>query len=235
MKFRFLLVALAATAWAQSPKPIQLQVLSATVNLESHQIAIEVQNQSSKVVTAYILQIKWFDAGNKLIAHENVGLDGLAYEPDPARPLNEIQPGAISAFPIGVGASEETVSAKASVIGVVYADRTFEGSEAEDFFVGRANDAKESRRAIALLQSYPATPGAVRAALETLRAEPHAIGLGAVANGIHLSAEAAGGLLDKRQALPDLSVPSKQQWNEIIADLSKRAAFLEAESQEVRP
>ncbi|HEX3683352.1 MAG TPA: hypothetical protein VHU83_12525 [Bryobacteraceae bacterium] len=229
MKFRLLLLALAATAWAQT---LHLQVLSATVNPESHHITVEVQNQSSKVVTGYDLQIKLFDAAVKPIEQPgNVGVDLLAYNRTPQQ-WEEIQPGAISTFPVGVVASPDTVSAKATVTGVVYADRTFEGAGTEHFFVGRANDAKECRRAIALLRSYPATPEAVRAVLQNLRSQPHGIALGAVANSLHLAPAVAGTLADRRQAVPEIGVPAKEQWDEVIADLAKRAAFLEAESQE---
>lgn len=231
----FLLSLLAAAAWAQPS--ISLEVLSSAVDLESHRVIIDVANQSSKVVTAYTLTIRQLDASNKAIGEPgNVGVDLLAYRPEGAGSPqgSEIQPGATAAFPVGVVSLPDAASAKASVIGVVYADRTMEG-DAELFFVGRANDAREARAAIALLSPYPTTPDALRTLIERLRSMPHGIGLGALANGIHLPGDAAGALFDQKQPLPPIALPTVQQWDAIADDLRARAAFWEEQSQEERP
>lgn len=183
-------------------------------------------------MTAYDLEIKFLDAAAKPIERpDNVGVDLLAYSRTP-QSWEEIQPGAIARFPIGVTAPDDTASAVAVVTDVVYADRTSEGAQSKSVFVGRAHDAKEARQAITLLTPYPITAEALRLVLGKLRVMPHAIGPGVVANGVHLSGETAGVLFDPGQAVPDIGVPSTQQWDEIIAERSKRAAFFEAESQE---
>jgi len=235
---RFRMVPLAASlsiaAAAQIP---QLKVLSATVNLQSHNIAVRVENESSKVVTAYALAITQEDADGKPIKDasgnpsESVGVDLLEYDSQTAA-WKEIQPGAVSSFPIGTGLLPDAASVEASVTGVVYSDRTFEG-QAQNFFAGRANDAREARQALALLTPRPTTPAALESVLQKLRAMPHGIGLSVLANQVHITGVAAGALFDKKEPLPALAPPTAQQWDDIAAELSKRAAFWDAQSQAV--
>jgi hypothetical protein len=236
MKFLQILLSLAATAaWGQAT--ISLKVLSSAVDPESHRVVIDVANQSSKVVTAYTLTIRQLDGSNKEIAApQNIGVDLLAYHLEGAdsSQSNEIQPGASAVFPIGVVSFPDAASAQASVTGVVYSDRTKEGNGSL-LFVGRANDAKEARAALALMSPYPATPDALRTVIEKLRSMPHGIGLGALASGIHLPGDAAGALFDKEQPVPPIGLPTAQQWDSIAGELRARATFWEAQSQEVRP
>jgi len=213
-----------------------LKVLTATLNLESHNLAIEVQNQSSKVVTAYDLVIMQFDAAGKPIDGHNdsVGVDLLTYGPAPASSWREIQPGEIAEFPVRAVPLPDAVSARATVVDVVYADCTFEGDRAKSVFIGRANDAKEARAAVALLTPYPATSEGFEAALLKLRDAPHGIGLSVLAKRLNLSGETAGRLFDKKQQVPSIAIPAADEWGGIVAELDERAAFLESESRAVR-
>lgn len=223
--------ALVLSAAASAQVPIRVQVLTATVNLSTHALKIELQNQCDKPVTAYALDITQFDAsGNPVGQPESTGVDLLSNADGLNAPgWEEILPGAIAAFPVSVVARPETASAEAVVTGAVYADRTSEGKAAM-FFAGRANDAKEARAAIALLKPYPTTPQAVKSALQNLRGMTHGIGLSVFADQMHLSGEAAGALFSKEQPVPDMGVPSKQNWDGIVSKLENHAAFLEAQS-----
>lgn len=218
---------------------VQLEVLSSTVDFNSRNLKIELHNGSLKVATAYVLHIEQLDASGKLVGQaENLGIDALPndVEGSASPQWKSIQPGANTVVPIGTGVLADAVSAKVSVEGVVYADRTFEGSEkaVAPCFIGRANDAKEARKAAALLTPYPETEEAVQVAVKGLRLMPHGIGLGVIANQIGLSGDVAGVLFDRNRPVSGIGVPSRQQWDEIVAALSKRAAYLESESQEVR-
>jgi hypothetical protein len=235
------IAALLCAAGAGAQSPVHLTVLSTTVDPASRRIVIELENNSSKTVTAYMIAVQQFDAANRAIGDggkSGLGVDTVCYDAEPYRPpnWNPIQPGAIATFPIGVGALPDAVSAKASVTGVVYADRTAEGFEAAPFFVGRAADAKEAEEASALFKEHPSTPQAFGSTLEKLRAMPHGIGLRVFAAEVHLTGEGAGALFDKTRPLPAIApLPTSDQWDRMISELQKRAQFLADESQEVRP
>lgn len=229
-------LALAALFCGGAAAQSHLQVVSSNVDALSHERSVELFNTSGKTAVAYMLRVKEFDGGGKALASFEIGYDNLCFNPADRRNEDLIAPGKTSIRVIGRSAT--AFSIEVTVAGVVYDDRSFEGNWDDDvapFFVGRANDAKEARAAIALLTPYPTSPEALRSKLEALRSMPHGIGLITFANHANLSPGVAPALLDKRQPIPTLATLTQEQWDGVVADLAAMANFWEAHSHEVRP
>lgn len=229
-------VALSAFFCAAATAQTHLQVISSNVDPLDHQRGVELFNTSDKTVVAYMLRITQFDGAGKSLGSFEIGYDNLCFNPADPRNLDLIAPGKMALRVIGHDAT--AFSIEGTVAGVVYEDRSFEGDWDNDvapFFVGRANDAKEARAAIALLTPYPTTPESLRSKLESLRAMTHRIGLTTFANHAGVGPGPASALFDKRQPVPALALPTNEQWQGIVADLTKLANFWEAQSHEVRP
>jgi hypothetical protein len=224
----------AATA-AQTPQPIKLEVVSANVNLESHQLTIELHNQSDKIAVAYMLEIKEFDVSGKSLADTKTGWDYLYFNPadiPDQRERNLIPPGKTAR--LDPMTSTETFSAEVSVLAVVYQDRTFQGTESAVFplFDVRARTAQKLQKAAALMHgTYPVTPEAVRAAVQSLRALDCGSVNGALVNKVNLPVD----VLYKERPLPEMGVPDKKAWQETADSLSEESAFFAAQARQVHP
>ena len=221
-----------------APPPTGLKILSTTIDPTTQDItdqsgnitkvrhvSVQVQNKTNKTVVAYALLFHEFDKDGKEIhpggAGSGIDHTGPVNYPNETRQF--IQPGQIGSignYDVGPG----TVRAEATIIGVVYEDRTWEGEWAQIFFITRARRATETWQALDLLQSYPATPEETR---ETMRAMlalhlPHVTGV--IANTLHLGA-----------TLPDSDHPpeqvSRKQWEDIKTELERQAAWYEAPAQ----
>jgi hypothetical protein len=226
-------LAWSATAVAATDGAIQLKVLNASMNTETRTISVELQNQSFKVVTAYMLAVSELDGSGKILVQMNVGIDGLAYNPggDKARDSDLIQPGAISSN-TRLKAVPDAVSVQEHVSGVVYSDRTWEGTQdtVGPLFGQRSFIAQNLKKAINVLSGYPATPQAFRSAIQAAREiDPGHTSQVLYAN-FRLPAELA---TDPRHALPaTVTVPDRRDWQAALDSLSTEAEFWTRESQE---
>jgi len=231
MKSIFLAITLCSFAFAQR---IEMVITSTDFNPNTHRVDVHLLNESTKTVTAYVLQFQEFDAAGKQIYKTQTGWDNgindVRYPNDP-RKVEYIPPGEskiVTNF-----ASVDTSSLQVSVVGVVYNDLTAEGDYSGMFFAGRANSAKEAKEAIAILTPYPTTPEAMQSALARLRAQAHqgSATIALIANhmGTAFSAPAIRAKLTDAST-PITIVPTKEQMDAVIADLKANAAFYEAHS-----
>jgi hypothetical protein len=193
------------TAWvpsllaqAQPSSPKGLQVLSATFDIPTGQVTVQLHNASDKTIVAYVLETEGFDAqGNKVGEFQRI-FDYIGPEPNPAK-MNFIPPGQTGAVhytrpeapdprllkfhpeskasfdeaATKAAALDTMASVQLSVLEVVYEDRTYEGNSTTyigDIFDGRLRKLELARRALKLmLKDYPATQEERREAMSWLR------------------------------------------------------------------
>lgn len=70
------LVLLESFAFSQTTK---LYVQSATLELDRHQVSIELYNSGNKTAAAYDIRLLEYDAAGKLVLDTTVGYDNLSY------------------------------------------------------------------------------------------------------------------------------------------------------------
>lgn len=132
------------------PKPVSgLKVIGASLDLDTQEEMIQVQNVSNKTAVAYLLRFVEFDASGNEIGDANFrqgGWDWAEPNADPNNTSNFILPGRIVSLP--GKASPDAVSIAATVTAVVYEDGTHEGLS-QGFFATRATRAREAREAAA--------------------------------------------------------------------------------------
>ena len=206
-----------------------VHVLSATLDLATHQVTVQLLNTTTeKTAVAYTLRIKGVDSAGKEVYDYGIGWDYLSPDPTPATTSRYILPG--QTVLAEAATSEEVVSVEVSVIGVVYLDRTFEGSASVGIFNVRSRQARAARQALAVLKSYPTTPSATRKAMQTLLAIGSPLVSGVIGNKLHLGAPP-----DIEHPVAEHSLPqTRQQWDEIAADLTRSAVFFETQSEGVK-
>jgi hypothetical protein len=170
--FRILPIAvlLCTAAAAQT----QLEVVSATVDPDAHQVNVVLVNHSGKIAVAYALSVKQFDAAGKQVGEAlSVGMDwaGMLVWGDRADP-HFILPGAEGKVPFGL--LPDAVSATASMLAVVYKDRTAEGDAKEIAltFDSRRRHAEQAQAVADLLAAYPASKAEAEERFEKLAAIP---------------------------------------------------------------
>jgi hypothetical protein len=241
MKIVMILLSLLATAaWAQT-NPIHLQATPVVVDPSAHTLTFALLNQSEKVVVAYILEYKHFDVSGKLIADYRVGVDNLYFnssgDPDPQHEVQLIPPGKthpITQLQLAGSAAANAATTTVSVLAVVYADRTWEGSAHAVFpiFDTRARTAQRLKEAAALFETSPATAEAARVTVQKLRELETPSIQAVVADKFGLP---MGILVDAKQPLPPtITAPTAKQCADAAASLLDRAAFFTEQSQEVQ-
>jgi hypothetical protein len=226
--FLGLAMACATVLLGESPAT-SVHVLSATLDPATHEVKVQLLNTTTdKTAVAYTLGIKGFDLMGKVVADSGIGWDFLSPDPTPASTSQYIVPGntVFAAVPV----PEQVVSVQVSVIGVVYLDRTFEGPASAAVFDTRSRQAREARQALAVLKSYPTTPSATRKDMQALLAIGSPLVSGVIGNKLHLA-----GLPDIRHPVAEKSLlQTKQQWDEIRAELTRSAVFFETQSEGVK-
>ena len=80
------------TAWvpsllaqAQPSPPKGLQVLSATLDIPTHQVTVQLHNASDKTIVAYVLETQGFDAQGNKIGEFRREFDYAGPEPNPGK------------------------------------------------------------------------------------------------------------------------------------------------------
>ncbi len=143
---------------AQTPPPekklptrpvTELKAVGASLDTNTHDVTVHLQNLSPKTVVAYSLEIKEFDAQDKEIGDSRfngVGFDWAGPEPNPSAD-NFIPPGRTVSIVPGK-TSPDALSVEATVTTVIYEDATWEGL-AQGFFQTRAAHGREAREAAA--------------------------------------------------------------------------------------
>ena len=186
-----LLAAVGAVLLTAQPSPTKgLQVLSATFDVPTGQVTVQLHNASDKTIVAYVLETQGFDAqGNKIGEFRQV-FDYAGPEPNPGRahfiPSGRSatadyakpeppDPRLVKSFPDVTfrDFSEWKVlaSVQVSVLEVVYEDRTCEGNSCYigDIFDGRQRKAALARNVLtSFLKDYPATQEERREAMRSL-------------------------------------------------------------------
>lgn len=144
------LLLLSPVTHASPPKPVAgLNVIGASLDLDTQEEMIQVQNVSNKTAVAYMLRFVEFDAQGNEIGDANFrqgGWDWAEPNADPNNTSNFILPGRIVSLP--GKASPDAVSIAATVTAVVWEDGTHEGLS-QGFFLTRAKRAREARDAAA--------------------------------------------------------------------------------------
>ena len=154
-----------AFAQALAPTPVIVTGVSAVQTQPRPFVRIELQNTGSKAVVGYVLRIQSLNADGVIMNDYNVGRDHLSY--DPTANDGILQPS--GGFATDVEAVDKNAaSAKATVIGAVFADRTGVG-EVGGIFAVRHQIADSLHRAINALGSAPSTPTAFHAAIAQAR------------------------------------------------------------------
>ena len=192
------------TAWvpsmlaqAQPSPPKGLQVLSATLDIPTHQVTVQLHNASDKTIVAYVLETVGLDAqGNKVGEFQRI-FDYIGPEPNPAKmnfiPLGQTgavhyarpeapDPRILKFAPESKASFDEAArkasaldamaSVQVSVLEVVYEDRTCEGNSCYlgDIFDGRRRQLFTARQVLkSTLKDYPATQEERREAMLHLR------------------------------------------------------------------
>jgi hypothetical protein len=200
-------------------QPIGLQVLSASLDLQTQKVSVQLQDLSDKAVVAYVLRVREFDADGKEVHDYGIGYDWVAPEPN-LDATRYILPGRIAS--IAPFRALDALSIGVSVLGAVYADRTFEGITGT-IFVGRRQHSQTAKQALELLKSYPATHGEMRERMKALLSLNNGHVVGVVANSLRLRF-----IPDSDHAPEEVS---EQQWADIQTKLERDAAWYEAESQ----
>ena len=208
---------LCAAVMAQN-SPTQLEVTSSNLDINSHQITVTLVNRGSETVVTYTLQIHQFDGSGKrldviplVVTIDHVFDLMYANEPDLSR-YGFVRPGA--SFVNQFGSLPDAVSASATVIAVVYKDRTAEGDPKQValIFRNRAMHAEHATNAANLLANYPSSPSEVRDRLDKLTA-------------LHEHTLSVAHLL-KGQGT------DQQQWNAAAAEERALASLLTVQSKE---
>ena len=225
MKILMNLFLLSATAaWGQT-RPIQLEAVSSNLNAESHQITVTLLNHSNKVVVAYSLSIRQFDASGKplgqpLLAGSDLVFN-LVYADQPnLAAYGFILPGAEIKSAVGSIAVPDATNATADVQAVVYQDKSGEGDPKQIALVfrGRALHARHAAAAVELLSSYPASPTEAQSRLDKL-AEIN---------------ERTGATDQLIRARSPGTLPDRQQWDAAADDAKRLADLLASQSEAIR-
>jgi hypothetical protein len=193
------------TAWvpsllaqAQPSPPKGLQVLSATFEIPTQRVTVQLHNASDKTIVAYVLETVGLDAqGNKVGEFQRI-FDYIGPEPNPGRvhfiPSGRIatadytkpeppDPRILKFYPESKASFDEAAtkasaldamaSVQVSVSEVVYEDRTYEGNSTTyigDIFDGRLRKLYIARQVLkSTLKDYPATQEERREAMRFLR------------------------------------------------------------------
>lgn len=189
---------LAATVAAAEP---QLEVVSASLNPDLHQITVTLVNHSSKTAVAWLLEVRQFDAAGKPLQPVRTGVDWAGSLIWSDRPDPHFIAGGAQAETI-LGAPPEVVGATAAVLAVIYIDRSGEGNAQTIalFFDSRARHAQQAAIAEQLLATYPASLEEARARFEQLSA-------------ISERSAAVSGLLSAAKGMPD-----RKLWSAAAAE-----------------
>jgi hypothetical protein len=120
-----LLVLFLPASLSSQPAPKGLQVLSATLDPEKHEIAVDLRNTStSKTVVAYSLTIKSLDSAQHPVGSREVEFDFVGPEPNSGS-RNFIPPGGTGVATVSV--APDVQLARVSVFALVFEDLSFEG------------------------------------------------------------------------------------------------------------
>lgn len=217
-----------------APPPTGLKILSTTIDpttqditdqsgniIKVRAVIVHVNNTTNKTVVAYALVFHEFDKDGKEIHPGGAGsaIDHAGPGNYPNETRQFIQPGEIGSIGL-YSVGPETVRAEATIAGVVFEDQTWEGAAAQMFFATRATRVKETRQALAQMQSYPATPEEMRERMKALLSLGAANISGAVANNLHLN------FIPDADHAPEVS--SRQEWEGIKAQLERDVEWYEA-------
>ncbi len=200
---------------ASSAANTHLEVASSTLDPTTHTLTVAVVNQSSKDITAYVIDVSQFDAaGTRLNIPLTVGVDNIGTMIYGENSSTVLHPGAIRREHFGL--SPETVTWTAAVVGVAYLDRTAEGDSKQIslLFKNRKMIADHAQAAAALLADYPTTPAEFAARLNKLTS-----------------------IRERASSVQDLagsSPPTKEQWAAAAVEQKAIADFLTLHSQEAR-
>ncbi|HEX3683452.1 MAG TPA: hypothetical protein VHU83_13025 [Bryobacteraceae bacterium] len=218
-----LLSLLASAAWAQAT--ISLKVLSSAVNLESHQVIIDLQNEDDKTVVGYVLEVKLLDASGKDLTDTRLGIDHAYYNPtNDATYSGEaylIHSGRTGTERIGV--DPQAVSVQVTVLASIYSDRTVEGdaSAASAIFALRRRVAQNLEQAAERTKGSPATSEAARATVLGLRDLEDAHVDAALSETLGIPMDT---LTHKERALPAVAAGARE-WEGTHDRLSAEASF----------
>lgn len=149
--FPLWLLAFATAALAQTEPP-QLTVVSTSLDPQTNSIDVKLLNGSDKLVVAYTLECRQFDAAGKelgakpqVVTYDNVRNLVYEHEPDLAR-YKFILPRTEAPSFLKFTVMPDAVTAKVSVLAVVYRDRTAEGARhyIDGVFKARADSARKA-------------------------------------------------------------------------------------------
>jgi hypothetical protein len=152
----------------------QLKIVSSDFNPTSHILTVGVLNQSAKMIVAYVTDVRAFDVSHKPVGLPLiVGTDNvftLVYGADsPAASL--LAPTAKMTKQFGPF-SPDVVTTTASVVSVVYLDRTAEGDPKQTALVFKTRKlrADHAESLAQLLATYPASPDELAPRLSKIEA-----------------------------------------------------------------
>lgn len=154
---------------SSQPAPKGLQVLSATLDPEAHEVTVQLQSSTSKTVVAYSLTIQSLDSAQALIGSREVEFDYVGPEPNSGA-KNFIAPGGTGVATLSV--APDVQFARVSVFALVFEDLTLEG-DAGWIFTGRRRRAEATHLALKHLEVFRATREENRKVLARL----HGLGL----------------------------------------------------------
>ena len=164
-----LLALLLPASLSSQPAPKGLQVLSATLDPEAHEVTVQLQSSTSKTVVAYSLTIQSLDSAQARIGSREVEFDYAAPEPN-AGAKNFIAPGGTGVATLSV--APDVQFARVSVFALVFEDLTFEG-DPNWIFEDRRRKAEAAHYALRHVGAFPASREENRKALAAL----HGLGL----------------------------------------------------------
>lgn len=164
MKQRWLILAwllpliLAAAPEAKKRPPTGLKILSTTLEAPTslspggRPVALTVQNVTDKTIVAVAGLFEEFRADGTHTYPENDAAHGVGMDfdgPNPADPghHNWIRPGQVTTIRLFAVGNPETASVKATITGLIYEDRTSEGSDAQMIFQQRREQGEKAREA----------------------------------------------------------------------------------------
>ena len=163
------LVLLLPASLSSQPAPKGLQVLSATLDPEAHEVTVQLQSSTSKTAVAYSLTIKSFDSTQQPVGSKEVEFDYIGPEPN-SKARDFIPPGGTGMATVSVTPDVQFV--QVSVYALVFEDLTFEGDPGWIFTV-RRREAAAVRQGLKHLGDFPASREENRKALAAL----HGLGL----------------------------------------------------------
>lgn len=164
-----LLVLLLPASLSSQPAPRGLQVLSATLDQEKHEVTVQLQNTSNKTVVAYSLTINSLDSAQHSVGSREVEFDYVGPEPNSGA-KNFIAPGGTGVATVSV--APDVPLARVSVFALVFDDLTFEG-DTNWIFEDRKRKAEAARQGLKHLGAFPASREENRKAMAAL----HGLGL----------------------------------------------------------